>query len=66
MMYQACRRPGRKPRKQRAMLMKESALQMPRFTQTPIGGKRMERRQRKQSVPHIMKVAIDELNVVLG
>ena len=32
----------------------------------PIGGKRMERRQRKQSVPHIMNVAIDELNVVLG
>ena len=31
----------------------------------PIGGKRMERRQRKQSVPHIMKVAV-ELNVVLG
>ena len=32
----------------------------------PIGGKRMERRQRKQSVPHIMKVAVDELNIVLG
>ena len=32
----------------------------------PIGGKRMERRQRKQSVPHIMKVAVDELNLVLG
>lgn len=32
----------------------------------PIGGKRMERRQRKQSVPHIMKAAVYELNVVLG
>lgn len=37
MMYQACRRPGRKPRQQSAMLMRESALQRPRFTQT-VGG----------------------------
>ena len=32
----------------------------------PMGGKRIERRQRKQSVPHIMNAAVDELNVVLG
>jgi hypothetical protein len=31
-MYQACRRPGRKPRQQSAMLIKESAEQMPRLT----------------------------------
>lgn len=34
MMYQACRRPGRKPRQQRARLMRPSALQTPRLTQT--------------------------------
>lgn len=34
MMYQECRSPGTKPRIQRRMLMSESALQMPRLTQT--------------------------------
>jgi len=56
MMYQACSSPGKKPRQQSAILMRESALHMPRLTQTPMGGKRMESRQRKQSVPHILKV----------
>lgn len=36
-MYQACSRPGRKPRQHRARLINESALQRPRFTQT-VGG----------------------------
>lgn len=34
MMYQACSRPGMKPRQHNAMLMKESALQRPRLTHT--------------------------------
>lgn len=34
MMYQAWRRPGRKPSMQRRMLMRESAEQRPHFTQT--------------------------------
>lgn len=33
-MYQACRRPGMKPRQQRARFMRESAEQRPDFTQT--------------------------------
>ena len=35
-MYQACNRPGRNPRQHKAMLMSESAEQMPRFIQTAI------------------------------
>jgi hypothetical protein len=34
--------------------MRLSALQMPRFTQTAIGGKRMAMRPRKMSLPHML------------
>ena len=44
MMYQACRRPGTKPRTQRRILMRESAEQMPRLTQT---GKTVSHRKQK-------------------
>lgn len=37
MMYQACSRPGRNPRQQRAMLTRESTEQSPRLTQTVTG-----------------------------
>lgn len=36
MMYQAWRRPGRKPRQQRARLIKESTEQRPVLTQTVV------------------------------
>lgn len=81
-MYQAWRRPGRKPRpvspgivrlvsmhvdgffyesrrlnsvlQHRARLIRLSAEQRPRLTQTAMGGKMMARMPRKTSVPHIM------------
>ena len=37
----------------KAILIKLSALQMPLLTQTAMGGKRMARRPRKMSLPHI-------------
>ena len=49
MMYQACKRPGRYPSTQRAMLIKESALQRPRLIHTAMGGKRMAITPRKIS-----------------
>lgn len=53
--HQACRRPGRKPKQQRQMLMRESAEQTPRLIQTAMGGKRMAIKPRKISVPqHIL------------
>lgn len=53
MMYQACRRPGRKPRQHRRMLISESAEHIPRFTHTARGGKRMAIKPRKMSEEHI-------------
>lgn len=38
------------------MLMMESAEQMPHFTQTGSGGKRMANRPRKQSAEHMVMV----------
>lgn len=93
-MYQAWIRPGKKPRQQRAMLMRESAEQMPRLTHTArlyqrlsrpelhpawsmlhrwlrelcgergccgrhspaMGGKRMARKPKKISLPHMLFV----------
>jgi len=43
MMYQAWSTPGKTPRQQRAILMRESALQRPRFTQT-VDGQQVEDR----------------------
>ena len=40
----------------RAMLIRLSALQMPRLTQTAMGGKRMAMRPRKMSLPHMLVV----------
>lgn len=53
MMYQAWIRPGIKPKQRRRMLIRESAEQIPRFTQTGSGGKRMARMPRKRSVEHM-------------
>lgn len=53
MMYQAWRRPGRKPSMQRRMLIRESAEQRPRLTQTARGGNRMAIKPRKISDEHI-------------
>ena len=72
MMYQACSKPGTKPRpgiyvsgftivdtlgevnvQHRAILIKLSALHIPRLTQTASGGKRMAIKPRKMSLPHI-------------
>lgn len=41
---------------QRAMLIRLSAEQMPRFTHTAMGGKRMATRPRKISLPHMVGV----------
>jgi hypothetical protein len=38
------------------MLMKLSALQRPRFTQTAIGGKKMAMMPRQMSLPHMISV----------
>jgi len=54
--YQACINPGTNPRQQSAMLMSESAVQMPHLIQTAIGGKRMARRVRGRSEVHILWV----------
>lgn len=43
---------------QRAMFMRESALQIPRFTQTAMGGKRMAMRPRKTSLPHMVGLSL--------
>ena len=53
-MYQACRRPGIPPRTQRQMFMRESAEQMPRLTQTAIGGKIKAIRPSKRSDEDIL------------
>ena len=41
---------------QSAILMTLSALQMPRFTQTAMGGKRMAMSPRKMSLPHMLSL----------
>lgn len=43
---------------QRRMLIMLSALQMPLFTQTAMGGKRMAMRPRKMSLPHMVVLVV--------
>jgi hypothetical protein len=42
------------------MFMRLSAEQMPLFTQTASGGKRMATRPRKMSLPHMLRVGCED------